>query len=475
MPDPTRSALVIVDMQNDLLAEGGALPRRHVDPAQLATTIARLVAAARQQGRTIVWVSSVHGELAVDGTEGQTHTGAPCCVRGSGGAQPLDASSASRGADDLQITQGWCSAFRDTTLHASLVARQISTVLLCGVTTNVCILATARDALQLGLEVEVLADACAADTLKRHLAALDEIEGLGGRRRSWGDLLSAAPVQLTGLGAGGSTLWCGALDEVIGPDSYAILAAEVDWQVMFHRGGEVPRRVAIQGAIEDGAEPLYRHPADEQPAMVYFTPLVNAIRRALERRIGHRLNHCLLQLYRDGRDWIGEHADKTLDLVRPSKIINVSLGRTRTMLLRPKQSAEADTRVVQRIPLPHGSFLEMDLETNRAMFHAIRPELLDRGDAPRISLTFRNIGSFRDPRSGAVWGVGAPTGDRATAEAAARARAALAPEHRLQRDREEAERMLRLFRDENQDPTFDVDAYRPGFAISDLRSMREPA
>lgn len=161
--------------------------------------------------------------------------------------------------------------------------------------------------------------------------------------------------------------------------------------------------------------------------------------------------------------------------MRSSKIINVSLGRTRTMLLRPKKSAETDTREIQRIPLPHASFLEMDLETNRTMFHAIRPEVLDRGDTPRISLTFRHIGSFRDPRSGAVWGVGAPTADRAEAEAAASAGVSLAPEHRLQRDRAEAERMLRLFRDENQDPTFDVEAYRPGFAIPDLRSMREPA
>lgn len=475
MSDPSRSALVIVDMQNDFLAEGGAFPRRHVDPAQLATTIARLVAAARDQGRTIVWVCSVYGEVAADGTKGQTHTGAPCCVRGSWGAQLIDALIPSRGPDDLQITKGWYSAFRDTELHASLAARDISTVILCGVATNVCVLATARDARRLGLEVEVLADASAAGTMNRHLAALHEIEGLGGRRRSWGDLLTAAPVQLPGLGAGASTLWCGALGEVIGADSYAALAAEVDWHVMFHRGGEVPRRVAIQGEVVDGAEPLYRHPVDEQPAMVTFTPIVDAIRRLVERRIGHRLNHCLLQLYRDGRDWIGEHADKTLDLVRPSKIINVSLGRTRTMLLRPKKSAETDTREIQRIPLPHGSFLAMDLETNRTMYHAIRPEVLDRGDMPRISLTFRHIGSFRDPRSGAVWGVGAPTADRAEAEAAARAGVSLAPEHRLQRDRAEAERMLRLFRDENQDPTFDVEAYRPGFAIPDLRSMREPA
>ena len=416
MTDPTRTALVVVDMQNDFLADEGAFPRRHVDPAQLTTTIARLVAAAREQGRTIVWVSSIYGELA-DAGEGETHTGKPCCVRGSWGAQLVDGLLASRRADDLHVTKQWYSALRDTDLRAQLAGRDVSTVVLCGVATNVCVLATARDARRLGLAVQVLADACAAGSINRHLGALHEIEGLGGERLSWGDLLTAAPVRVTGLGAGGSTLWCGALADVIDGDTYAALAAEVQWHVMFHRGGEVPRRVAIEGELVEGCEPLYRHPVDEQPAMVGFTPVVDRIRGAVERRVGHRLNHCLLQLYRDGRDWIGEHADKTLDLVRPSTIVNVSLGRTRTMLLRPKRSPEGDPRVVQRVPLLHGSFLALDLASNRAMFHAIRPEVPERGDGPRISLTFRHIGSFRDPRSGAVWGVGAPTGDRAEAEA----------------------------------------------------------
>ncbi|AUX47320.1 uncharacterized protein SOCE26_088380 [Sorangium cellulosum] len=80
---------------------------------------------------------------------------------------------------------------------------------------------------------------------------------------------------------------------------------------------EVPRLVAIQGErAPDGAVPLYRHPADEQPELRAFTPAVDRIRREVERRVGHPLNHCLLQLYRTGRDWISEHSDKTLDRPR---------------------------------------------------------------------------------------------------------------------------------------------------------------
>lgn len=476
---PTGTALVVVDMQNDFLGEGGAFSKCHRDPTKLTTAVAWLVAAARQQGRVVVWVTSEYDEVPAQADDdGHTHRGRPCCVRGSWGAGLVEALASVPRASDREFTvvKRWYSAFRDTELHARLSAAGVTTIVLCGVGTDVGVTATAREARELGYAVEVIADATAAGTLSRHQTALKAIERLGGRRREWGEFVAEgeAPVTITGIGAGETALWCGALRDTIadGDATFEALAREVDWQTMFHRGGEVPRRVAIQGLREaDGAEPLYRHPADEQPEMRGFTPIVDAIRRAVEARVGHRLNHCLLQLYRDGRDWIGEHADKTLDLVRPSTIVNVSLGRTRTMLLRPKRAAEGDARAIQRVPLPHGSFLVMDLETNRGFFHAIRQEPAEHADAPRISLTFRDIGTYRDPRSGAVWGVGAPTNDRAQAEAHARAHAELPAEERRARELAEASRMLTLFREENQDPAFDAAAYRPGFSIVDLKVM----
>jgi alkylated DNA repair dioxygenase AlkB len=41
----------------------------------------------------------------------------------------------------------------------------------------------------------------------------------------------------------------------------------------------------------------------------------------------------LIQLYRTGADYISEHSDKTIDVVRGSRIVNVSLGARRTMTL----------------------------------------------------------------------------------------------------------------------------------------------
>ncbi|WP_437578742.1 isochorismatase family protein [Sorangium sp. So ce887] len=487
--DPARTALLIIDMQNDFLAEGGAFSKRHCDPQNLAQSVAWLVRAARAQGRVVVWVTAVYGEIdaAPDALRGQTHTGSACCARGTWGAElfpalvPVRAERAERpgGTAEWHVEKRWYSPFRDTDLHARLEEAGVTAVVLCGVATNVCVLAAARDARRLGYDVEVLGDATSAGTAGKHAAALREIEGLGGRHRRWADLLTdgPGPVRVTGIGAGETSLCCGALDEGLaeGAAAFAAVEGEVAWTTMLHRGGEVPRLVAIQGErTPDGAAPLYRHPVDEQPELGAFTPAVDRIRREVERRVGHPLNHCLLQLYRTGRDWISEHSDKTLDLVRPSFIVNVSLGRQRTMVLRPKRAAEGEA--VQKVPLPHGSLLVMDLETNRRFYHAIRQEgdAEGEGRTSRISLTFRHIGTFHDPATGAVWGVGAPASDRADAEARALARSALSGPEREGAERAEAERMLQLFRAENIDPAFDAAAYRPGFEALNFRTLQEP-
>ncbi|MFT3774461.1 MAG: isochorismatase family protein [Minicystis sp.] len=477
-----RSALLVIDAQNDFLTPDGASPKSHADTAQIVQSIVRLAQAARGQGRSIAWIRSVYGEIAGTAEElsGRTHAGGGCCVRGAWGAElvaPVAAVLGEGAGRDAEwvIEKRWYSAFRDTELHARLTAAGVSRLVLCGVATNVSVLETAREARKLGYDVEVVEDATTAGTSSKHVRALREIEALGGRIRRAGELFSEGgePLALTGLGAGGTTLWCGALRECIADDAsgFEAVLREVGWNVMFHRGGEVPRRVAIQGTrTSDGVEPLYRHPVDEQPALQDWTPRVDAIRRAVEARVGYPLNHGLLQLYRDGRDWIGEHADKTLDLVPHSPIINVSLGAMRTMVLRPKQGAEEDART-QKLPLPHGSFLVMDAATNRAFYHAIKQQGEGAHDGPRISLTFRSIGTFVNPATGAVWGVGAPTASREEAEARALARRALPAEARAAEERAEAERMLRLFREENMDPAFDIAAYRPGFEALDLRSL----
>lgn len=202
---------------------------------------------------------------------------------------------------------------------------------------------------------------------------------------------------------------------------------ETAWQKMYHRSGEVPRLVAVQGEIgPDGSIPIYRHPADESPRLLPFSSTIQTVRESVERILRHPVNHVLIQLYRSGEDNISEHSDKTLDIVPGSDIVNISFGAQRTLILRAKKSAPTGSsgdpsqpgtlRTVQRVPLLHNSTFILGQKTNQYWLHAIRAdkrrlaekstEELDFG-GERISLTFRRIGTFVDPLNSTIWGLGA--------------------------------------------------------------------
>ncbi|KAI9685944.1 MAG: hypothetical protein M1820_010717, partial [Bogoriella megaspora] len=203
---------------------------------------------------------------------------------------------------------------------------------------------------------------------------------------------------------------------------------EVRWQRMFHQQGEVPRLVAVQGEIDqDGSEPTYRHPTDQALPTMRFTSTVQRIREQVEKTLNHPVNHVLIQLYRSGADYISEHSDKTLDIVHGSSIANASLGAQRTMRLRLKKSAlstemleqyerdPAEARHTQRIPMPHNSLFILGPKTNARWLHGInrdrRPSITrsaaeEAYGGMRISLTFRQIGTFISPDQ-RIWGQGA--------------------------------------------------------------------
>lgn len=190
----------------------------------------------------------------------------------------------------------------------------------------------------------------------------------------------------------------------------------------------------------------------------------------------------LIQLYRTGADFISEHSDKTIDVVRGSRIVNLSLGARRTMTLRTKKDVSGNEqggddgpgaqRTTQRVPLPNNSLFVMGLETNARWMHSVhtdkRPENTkdpaERG--PRISLTFRHIGTFLtplspSPSSPAVGQEQAQAqqhifGQGATGKTLAEARPVV-------HGGEEAERLLAAFGAENHQSEFDWDkAYGEG-------------
>lgn len=115
------------------------------------------------------------------------------------------------------------------------------------------------------------------------------------------------------IGEGDSRIIFNVLSQPLAENSFTSVFNEVKWQIMRHRNGEVPRRVAVQGEIGNHeAVPLYRHPADESPPFLEYSPTVRKIRDELQILLKQPFNHCLIQLYRDGQDNISEHSDKVL-------------------------------------------------------------------------------------------------------------------------------------------------------------------
>ena len=131
----------------------------------------------------------------------------------------------------------------------------------------------------------------------------------GKKRESWMTARTLGSKDI--IGSGDSKLVLDILKPPLGDEAFALLKQEVKWQTMSHRGGNVPRLIAVQGEVSgDGGVPIYRHPADESPPLLSFTSTVGKIRDALQETLQQPFNHVLIQMYRDGTDNISEHSDK---------------------------------------------------------------------------------------------------------------------------------------------------------------------
>merc|ERR1719499_1996799 len=112
--------------------------------------------------------------------------------------------------------------------------------------------------------------------------------------------------------------------------------------------------------------------------MQEFSPEVEEVRHRIERLTGHAMNHCVLNLYRSGKDHIGFHSDKQLDIKTGTSIVSVSLGEERIMRLRKKGSKTDD----QLVSLAPGSAIVIGPETNKRWMHGV-PKVQRKGSGVR--------------------------------------------------------------------------------------------
>lgn len=129
-----------------------------------------------------------------------------------------------------------------------------------------------------------------------------------------------------------------------------------------------------------------RENAGANPETQELTDDLNAIRQRVEEETGMHFNAVLLNLYRDGKDGVSWHSDKTGSHNKDMNIASVTFGETRLFRLRHKSLKHIPQL---EIPLHHGSFLLMAGTTNSCWEHQV-PKTA-RVIAPRINLTFRQI------------------------------------------------------------------------------------
>jgi gluconolactonase len=162
--DAGRSALIIQDLQNDVIGEGGAFADSgapaHAKSQNVVENVKRLAETARRAGMPVIHVLYIVDE----GAPGLKQNAplfvgvkeANALVRGSWGAEPVDGLEPQPG--DHVVEKMRMNGFYDTRLDILLRGLGAETIVITGAWTNMSIEHTARHGADAGYEVFVVSD-----------------------------------------------------------------------------------------------------------------------------------------------------------------------------------------------------------------------------------------------------------------------------------------------------------------------------
>ncbi|MCC5924185.1 MAG: alpha-ketoglutarate-dependent dioxygenase AlkB [Crocinitomicaceae bacterium] len=166
-------------------------------------------------------------------------------------------------------------------------------------------------------------------------------------------------------------------------DLLALALNEFPWQggeiKIFGKTFDIPRREVYFG--DEGKHYSY---SGKTLSLIPWQKDIFQLKTTLEKTFELTLNACLANLYRDGLDSNGWHADDEPELGEHPIIASISLGATRKFQIKHKQTDEKTV-----IDLSHGSLLLMGKGMQAHYKHQIPKQKKVR--QPRVNLTFRNI------------------------------------------------------------------------------------
>jgi biuret amidohydrolase len=187
-------ALLIIDMQRDFLDSRGYIAASGVDVTGLRAVIPQvrgLLSAARERGIPVIHTREGHrsdlSDLSAVKRRRAAGAGAPIgslgplgrlLVRGEPGHAIVEELAPREG--EPVIDKPGFGAFYATDLEMMLRTAGVTSLTLAGVTTDICVHSTLREAVDRGFDCVTVADACAAADPNIHAAMLACIAGEGG-------------------------------------------------------------------------------------------------------------------------------------------------------------------------------------------------------------------------------------------------------------------------------------------------------
>jgi ureidoacrylate peracid hydrolase len=186
--DPSRAAVLVVDMLNEFLEPGGEMVllegRRVIEP------INRLLTASRSMGLRVVWLCDEHP--IPDDKEFEKRV--PHCIGGTWNAGIIDAMDVA--PDELRIAKRRYSGFFGTDLDLRLREWGVKQVVVTGVVTNICVRSTVHDAYFLGYDVFVPEDCVSATSDREQASTLYDID------THFGDVVTSEELTAIGVAEG---------------------------------------------------------------------------------------------------------------------------------------------------------------------------------------------------------------------------------------------------------------------------------
>lgn len=188
-----KTALVIIDMQRDFLEPGGFGASLGNDVSLLRSAIApcqQLLAAARAAKLLVIHTREGHLPDLSDAPPAKIERGTPALRIGSPGPMGRILIRGEHGHSiipelapidgEIVVDKPGKGAFYHTELGELLKERKIENLLVCGVTTEVCVHTTVREANDRGYRCVVVSDACASYFPEFHRVAVAMVAAQGG-------------------------------------------------------------------------------------------------------------------------------------------------------------------------------------------------------------------------------------------------------------------------------------------------------